>query len=169
MIAPRPPSPSLGRLIDVWAGGTDRDPETVVAEYRNRAPPWLAQQIRPLTKAEQRLWHYLGDPKWMRARVFTQVPLYLPEIDRGFVLPFLVPARGVAIDLVRMGPAKSLPLLARMKEQDQLLCERARITTMRCFEPGVLRDARSVAESIRWTLGFDEGDGTFFGLNVPHR
>jgi hypothetical protein len=167
MIAPRPPTPSLGRLIDVWSGGTDRDPETVVAEHRNRAPPWLRSEIRPLTKAERRLWRYLGDPAWMRTRVFTQVPLYLPEVDRGFVLPFLVPARGVAVDVVRMAPGDSLAGLARMKRQDHLALERAGITIMHLVEEGVLRDPQSIAESIRWTLGYDEGDGTFIGINLP--
>lgn len=162
------PDSSSGRLIDVWQGGTDRDPAAVVAEHRNRAPAWLRKQIRPLTVAEQKLWHYLGDGSFMRTAVFIQVPVYLPEVNRGFVLGFLVPSRAVAIEIVPGKFGDSLDRLGRDLEQDELVREKAGIATMRCFESIVLRDPKGAAESIRWDLGFGENkDENLHGINVP--
>jgi hypothetical protein len=52
-------------------------------------------------------------------------------------------------------------------ERDDLVREKARIATLRCPEPAVLRHPQAVAEGIRWTLGLDEGGGNFHGINVP--
>ncbi len=161
------PDSSSGRLIEVWQGGTDRDPAAVVAEHRNRAPAWLRERIRLLTVAEQKLWHHLGDRPWMGTDVFTQIPVYIPELDRGFVLGFLVPSRAVAIEIVPGKFGDSLARLGRDMEQDELVRENAGIATMRCFEAMVLRDPKAAAESIRWDLGFGERGENVHGINVP--
>lgn len=162
------PDSSSGRLIDVWPGGTDRDPAAVVAEHRNRAPAWLKKQIRPLTVAEQKLWHHLGDRPFMGTDVFTQVPVYIPELNRGWVLGFLIPSRAVAIEIVPGKFGDSLKRLGRDMEQDELVREKAGIATMRCFEAFVLRDPHAAAANIRWDLGFGEkGDEHTHGINVP--
>jgi hypothetical protein len=168
MIA-RDPSP-FGRLVDVWHGGTDRDPKCVVAEYRERAPAWLRRQVRPLTTAERELWRYLGDRSWMRADVFTQVPVHVPEANRGFVFGFFVPSRAVAIEVMPGRFEDSIDRIVRTMEQDDLVRDRAGIATLRCFEAMALRDARVTAESIRWDLGFGEkGDDDHHGINLPRR
>jgi hypothetical protein len=162
------PDFSFGRLVDVWKGGTDRDPAAVVAEHRNRAPAWLRKQIRPLTVVEQKLWHYLGDPSWMRTAVFSQVPVHIPEMNRGYVFGFLVPARAVAIEIVPGKFGDTLARLARDMEQDELVREKAGIATMRCFEAHILGDVKASAEHIRWDLGLGEkGDDDIHGINVP--
>lgn len=161
------PQSSSGRLVDAWPGGTGRDPSAVVAEFRSRAPHWLRSQVRPMTHAEQRLWRYLGDRLWMGADVFSQVPVYIPEANRGFVLGFLVPARGIAVEVVPPRPGQSLGALAGAMEQDDLMRDKARIATIRCLEPTVLRHAQAVAEGIRWTLGLDEGGANCHGIKVP--
>jgi len=162
------PDSSSGRLVDVWHGGTDRDPASVVADYRNRAPAWLKKQIRPMTVAEQKLWCYLGDRSWMGTEVFTRVPVYFPELNRGFVLGFLIPSRAVAIEIVPGQFGDSIGRLGSDMAQDDLVREMGGIATMRCFEAMVLRDPKVAAASIRWDLGFGEkGDDNGFGINVP--
>jgi hypothetical protein len=161
------PDASSGRLADIWPQATDREPAAVVAELRRRAPAWLRSQIRPMTAAEQRLWRYFGDRPWMGADVFTQVPVYLPDVNRGFVLGFLVPACRAAVEVVAQRPGDALGALASAMEQDDLVRDRGGIATLRTLEPMVLKDPKAVAESIRWTLGLGEGGANFHGINVP--
>ena len=72
-----------------------------------------------------------------------------------------MPIRAVGIEI---GPLESI---VDHMEEDELLREHAGVATMRCPEDMVLRDARAVAESIRWDLGLEDGDGRYHGFNVP--
>lgn len=161
------PEPSSGRLVDIWPPAPDCNPAAVVAALRSRAPAWLKSQIRHMTVAERRLWRHFGDPAWMGAEVFSQVPVYLPEVNRGFVLGFLIPACRVAVEVVPRSKGESLGVLAAAMEQDDLMREKAGIATMRSLEDMVLRDPKGVAEGIRWTLGLAKGGDDFLGINVP--
>lgn len=161
------PEPSPGRLVDIWPHATDCDPAAVVAAFRGRAPQWLRSKIRPMNVPERRLWRHFGDPAWMGAEVFSQVPVYLPEVNRGFVLGFLIPACRAAVEIVPHQRGGSLDALAHAMEQDDLVRDLAGIATVRTMEDMVLRDPQAVAESIRWTLGLAKGDDSFFGINVP--
>ncbi|MCK6461895.1 MAG: hypothetical protein L6Q95_18600 [Planctomycetes bacterium] len=161
------PDSSSGRLVDMWPGDTAGEPAAIVADLRRRAPAWLRSRIRPMTTAEQRIWRYFGDRSWMGAEVFPQVPVYIPEACRGFVLGFLIPACRAAVEIVAPGPGEGLEALAHAMEQDDLVRDKAGIATLRSLEPMALRDPEAVAMSIRWTLGLDKGGDGFFGINVP--
>jgi len=120
-----------------------------------------------MTTAEQRLWRYFGDRAWMGAEVFSQVPVYIPGANRGFVLGFLIPACRAAVEISVPRRGESLEAFAHAMEQDDLVRDRAGIATIRSLEPMVLRDPESVAMSIRWTLGLDKGGDGFFGITLP--
>ncbi len=120
-----------------------------------------------MTTAEQRLWRYFGDRAWMGAEVFSQVPVYIPGANRGFVLGFLIPACRAAVEISVPRRGESLEAFANAMEQDDLVRDRAGIATIRSLEPMVLRDPESVAMSIRWTLGLDKGGDGFFGITLP--
>lgn len=161
------PESSSGRLADVWPGDKASEPAAVVAELRRRAPPWLRSRIRTMTHAERCLWRYFGDRSWMGTEVYSQVPVYIPQRNRGFVLGFLIPACRAAVEVVGPRPGESLEAFADTMEQDDLVRDMAGIATIRSLEPMVLRDPEAVALSIRWTLGLDKGGDGFFGIKVP--
>ena len=157
------------RLIDSWGVRIDRDPAEVVQELRRKVPEHLRVQ-RPLTEAEQRLWHHLANPRRMGIAVFQQVPVHVPAAGLQRILTFYVPAFSLCVEVSRFDFAGDLEAaierMALAVEADEMLRETVGIVTLRVSEHHVLEQPEAAATMIRWELGLTEECG-FTAFEVP--
>ena len=157
------------RLIDSWDVRINRDPAEVVRAYRRKVPEHLRIR-RPLTEAEQRLWHHLANPRHMGIDVFQQVPVHVPEVELQRILTFFIPAFSLCVEVSRFDFAgdleEAIERMALAMEADEMLRETVGIATLRVSEHHVLEEPNAAATMIRWELGLIEDCG-FTAFDLP--
>jgi hypothetical protein len=140
------------------AGARLRPLKTPLAEHIRRAPARLKAQVKPLTPLEDRLWAMLKDPARLGTEAVPKVPIWIPELNTGYVVDFLLPQVSVAIVIE---PPESTgedddPDEAARTEALIAMCEDLReegIETISFYPEWIERDPEAVLEDIRVESG----------------
>jgi len=136
-----------------------RPVERPVAELRRTAPPFLRKLAsRPLRPVQAKLWEVLRNRKRFGTEVVPNVPFWIPELGRGYLLDFLLPEYGFNVQTGRVHDVlvdeTVLPLDPELEERTERLARAGIVAAYYCEHCIAERGAESVAQQIRKELGF---------------